>query len=70
MARKSPKCPPTVEPNQSGCIWSFNGMFDHHHHHHGRPHRKLLSFDEQLRSINVSTHLLTFILDIKQLIDI
>ncbi|XP_023752025.1 uncharacterized protein LOC111900372 [Lactuca sativa] len=55
MARKSPKCPPTVEPNQSGCIWSFNGMFDHHHHHHGRPHRKLLSFDEQLRSINIES---------------
>lgn len=77
MARKSPKCPPTVEPNQFGCVWNFSGVFDHHHHH-GRPHRKMLSdesheskgvpgaeharsqvrmltFDEQLRSINIES---------------
>ncbi|KAK9079649.1 hypothetical protein SSX86_001322 [Deinandra increscens subsp. villosa] len=79
MARKSLKCPPTVEPNQTGCVWNFSDMFDHHHHHHHRSHggsnRKLLSdeshrsktlpgaehgmkqvrmltFDEQIRSIN------------------
>lgn len=56
MARKSPKCPPTVEQNQVGCVWNFSGMFDHHHHHHhGLPHRKLLTFDEQLRNINIES---------------
>ncbi|KAJ9555281.1 hypothetical protein OSB04_009895 [Centaurea solstitialis] len=75
MARKSLKCPPTVEPNQFGCAWNLSGVFDHHHrHHHGRrPHRKMLSdgshgskgteparsqmltFDEQLRSINIDS---------------
>ncbi|KVH90095.1 uncharacterized protein LOC112521554 [Cynara cardunculus var. scolymus] len=78
MARKSPKCPPTVEPNQFGCVWNFSDVFDHRHHHHGRPHRKMLSdeshgskgvpgaehtrnlvrvltFDEQLRNINIES---------------
>lgn len=65
MARKSPKCPPTVEPNQFGCAWDFSGMFDH-----GRLHRKMLSdgnrggkrtqlpmltFDEQLKTINIES---------------
>ncbi|XP_071700267.1 uncharacterized protein [Rutidosis leptorrhynchoides] len=40
MARKSPKCPPTVDPNQFGCVRNISGLFDHHI---GRPHRKMLS---------------------------
>ncbi|MFS7914113.1 hypothetical protein Hanom_Chr02g00149581 [Helianthus anomalus] len=77
MARKSPKCPPTVEPSKIGCVWNFSGMFDFDHHH-GHPHQKLLpdethrsrsvlgaehergqvrmlTFDEQLRSIYINS---------------
>ncbi|KAL8216700.1 hypothetical protein R6Q57_023537 [Mikania cordata] len=48
MARRSLKCPPTVEANQIGCVWNFSGMFDHHHSH-GGSQRKLLS-DESHKS--------------------
>ncbi|XP_076897776.1 uncharacterized protein LOC143551164 [Bidens hawaiensis] len=70
MARKSPKYPPTVEPNEIGCVWTFSGLFDHHRHRptqkllldeshrskslpgHVRSQVQMLTFDEQLRSIN------------------
>ncbi|KAK1436235.1 hypothetical protein QVD17_02014 [Tagetes erecta] len=68
MARRSAKAPPTVEPNQLGCVWDLSGMFDHHRHRLGR-HRtqsitgaghernqaRMLTFDEQLRSINIKS---------------
>ncbi|KAI7741552.1 hypothetical protein M8C21_006320 [Ambrosia artemisiifolia] len=76
MARKSPKCPSTVEP-KVGCVWSFGGMFDFDHYHgghhqkllldeshqskslsraeHERGQVKMLTFDEQLRSIYINS---------------
>ncbi|KAI3687553.1 hypothetical protein L1987_81250 [Smallanthus sonchifolius] len=71
MAKRSSKCPPTVDPNQIGCVWNFSGVFDHHHRKllsdeshrsrslsgagHARNQVPILTFDEQIRSINIES---------------